>query len=270
LSPQFHFISGLPRSGSTLLSALLRQNPRFHAGMSSPVAVLFERLQGLLSAKNEFHVFFDDRTRAAILAGLLRNYYAHISDRPVVFDTSRMWSAKVPAISTLFPESKIICCVRDVPEIINSVENLVLKNALQPSSMFNFDPGGNVYIRTDLLMSANGMIGAAHNALKGAFYGPHVEQMLLITYESLTKNTEQTLARLYAFLGETPFDHDLSDVAYEATDFDAAIGTPGLHTVRAAVSYRPPEFIIPPDLVQKHAGSSFWRDAAAPGRPVVI
>jgi sulfotransferase len=25
-----HFISGLPRSGSTLLAAILRQNPRFH------------------------------------------------------------------------------------------------------------------------------------------------------------------------------------------------------------------------------------------------
>ncbi|MFB8797203.1 MAG: sulfotransferase [Microcoleus sp.] len=32
-----HFISGLPRSGSTLLAALLRQNPRFHAAMTSPV-----------------------------------------------------------------------------------------------------------------------------------------------------------------------------------------------------------------------------------------
>jgi sulfotransferase len=32
-----HFISGLPRSGSTLLAALLRQNPRFEAGMSGPL-----------------------------------------------------------------------------------------------------------------------------------------------------------------------------------------------------------------------------------------
>jgi Sulfotransferase family len=36
-----HFISGLPRSGSTLLAALLRQNPRFEAGMSGPLAGLF-------------------------------------------------------------------------------------------------------------------------------------------------------------------------------------------------------------------------------------
>ncbi|MEG3936419.1 MULTISPECIES: sulfotransferase [unclassified Microcoleus] len=32
-----HFISGLPRSGSTLLAALLRQNPRFHGAMTSPL-----------------------------------------------------------------------------------------------------------------------------------------------------------------------------------------------------------------------------------------
>jgi hypothetical protein len=40
---RLHFISGLPRSGSTLLAALLRQNPRFSAGMSSPVYALFDR-----------------------------------------------------------------------------------------------------------------------------------------------------------------------------------------------------------------------------------
>ena len=34
-----HFISGLPRSGSTLLAGILRQNPRFHAGMTSPVEI---------------------------------------------------------------------------------------------------------------------------------------------------------------------------------------------------------------------------------------
>ncbi|WP_332958084.1 hypothetical protein [Microcoleus sp. AR_TQ3_B6] len=32
-----HFISGLARSGSTLLSAILRPNPRFHSVMTSPV-----------------------------------------------------------------------------------------------------------------------------------------------------------------------------------------------------------------------------------------
>ncbi len=39
--PTLHFIAGLPRSGSTLLVALLRQNPRFAARISSPLCYLF-------------------------------------------------------------------------------------------------------------------------------------------------------------------------------------------------------------------------------------
>ena len=33
----FYFMAGLPRAGSTLLSTLLNQNPRFYSGPSSPV-----------------------------------------------------------------------------------------------------------------------------------------------------------------------------------------------------------------------------------------
>ena len=33
----YYFISGLPRSGSTLLSGILKQNPDFYADIASPV-----------------------------------------------------------------------------------------------------------------------------------------------------------------------------------------------------------------------------------------
>ena len=48
--PRYHFITGLPRAGSTLLSALLLQNPRFHAGMTSPVGGLFRGMLNQLGA----------------------------------------------------------------------------------------------------------------------------------------------------------------------------------------------------------------------------
>ena len=47
---KFYFDCGLPRSGSTLLTALLNQNPNIHAGTLSPVFELMyytnEILQG--------------------------------------------------------------------------------------------------------------------------------------------------------------------------------------------------------------------------------
>ncbi|MEG3906006.1 sulfotransferase [Microcoleus sp. B4-C5] len=47
-----HFISGLPRSGSTLLAALLRQNPRFHSAMTSPVGAQIDRMLSAVSEDN--------------------------------------------------------------------------------------------------------------------------------------------------------------------------------------------------------------------------
>ena len=54
-----HFISGLPRSGSTLLAGILRQNPRFHAGMTSPVGSMYMALETSMSRRNETAVFID-------------------------------------------------------------------------------------------------------------------------------------------------------------------------------------------------------------------
>ncbi|WP_309236453.1 sulfotransferase [Microcoleus sp. FACHB-672] len=64
---QIHFISGLPRSGSTLLSAILRQNPRFHAGMTSPVEALVERMLEAISENNEYSVFISPEQKQALI-----------------------------------------------------------------------------------------------------------------------------------------------------------------------------------------------------------
>ena len=73
---RLHFISGLPRSRSTLLTALLRQNPRFSAGMSSPVYALFRSRLHETSARNEGAVFIDDAIRKRLLTGVFDAYYA--------------------------------------------------------------------------------------------------------------------------------------------------------------------------------------------------
>src|SRR4029077_8254608 len=125
MSHKFHFISGLPRSGSTLLSALLKQNPRFHAGMSGPVAGMFNTLTGEMSGRNEFSVFITDDQRKRVLSSLFENYYGEEFKVDVIFDTNRMWCTKLPQLQVLMPDSKIIACVRHIPWVIDSVERLV-------------------------------------------------------------------------------------------------------------------------------------------------
>lgn len=256
---RIHFISGLPRAGSTLLSALLRQNPRFHAGMSGPLAGLFGSLLGEMSARSEFSVFIDDAQRQRVLRGLFDNFYADCPAE-VVFDTSRAWCTRLPALVELFPGSRVIACVREVPWIVDSVERLIRANAFQPSSIFNYSPGGTVYSRANGIAGTDGMLGYAYDALKEAFYGEHANRLLLVQYETLTSDPLLALAAIYDFLGEPAFTHDIEHVDYDATEFDAKAGTPGLHTVRPQVKAQRRPTLLPPDLFRRFENDAFWRD----------
>jgi sulfotransferase len=253
-----HFISGLPRSGSTLLAGILRQNPRFHAGMSSPVGSLFMALQGAMSRRNEAAVFIDELQKRELLKGIFDNYYHALHEERVVFDTNRAWCSKLPTLVKLFPDSKVICCVRHVPWIMDSIERLIRDNAFELSGIFNFESLNTVYTRVSRLATSDGLVGFAMDALREAFWGEHADRLILVGYEAIAKHPEQTMRQLYDFLGEPWFPHDFDNVEYEANDFDLALGTPNLHKVRRKVDWIERNTILPPELFNRFVNDAFW------------
>jgi sulfotransferase len=266
-----HFIAGLPRSGSTLLAGILRQNPRFHAGMTSPVGAMYMALESAMSRRNETAVLIDDLQRRAVLKGLFRSYYEKSMGNQVVFDTNRAWCTKLPALGQLFPKARFICCVRDVGWIMDSVERLVRRNAFELSGMFGFEPGGTVYSRVNRIAASDGLVGYALDALREAFFGEDAHRLILIEYQALTRAPGDTLRLLYEMLGEPHFAHDFENVEYQADAFDMALGVRGLHAVRRRVEWTERQTVLPPDLFGRFSGDMFWRtpDAASRNVPVI-
>ena len=127
MAKTFYFISGLPRAGSTLLSALLNQNPRFHAGISSPVAPMCNSLLNIMGAGNEYATRFSEEQKRDVLRGLFENYYTDLPEGSVVFDSHRSWCGRLALLHQLFDHCKVICCVRNVAWIMDSFERLVQK-----------------------------------------------------------------------------------------------------------------------------------------------
>ena len=256
-----HFISGLPRSGSTLLAGLLRQNPRFAAAMTGPVGGLITTLLNSMSPQNETAVFLDEAKRRAILKAVVEAYYADQADREVVFDTNRLWCARLPLIRVLFPEAKVLCCVRNVAWIMDSFERLVRRNAFEPSRLFGTaDERATVYSRTEALAHRDRVVGFAYSALKEAYYGEHSDHLLLIDYDILTSKPEACLRLVYRFLGEEWFPHDFANVEYDAPEFDAPLGAPGLHRISGPVRQEVRRTVLPPDLFERFDQLTFWND----------
>ena len=259
--PTFHFISGLPRSGSTLLAALLLQNPRFHAGMTSPVGALFSSMLNQFSAGSEFGPVIDQPMRRRLLRSLFDTYYAEQSDKGIIFDTNRLWCAKLPALLDLFPNTKVIACVRNVAWVMDSIERLYRANPYENTKLFNDESERNtVFSRVDTLAQRNRLVGYAWSGLKEAYYGEHAQSLLLVEYELLAQAPDRCMRLVYDFIGEPWFEHDFEHVHYDAPQFDQALGLSGLHKVRPKVSMATRRTVLPPDLFTQYAALSFWQN----------
>jgi len=259
MDQKVHFLSGLPRSGSTLLCAILRQNPRFAAAVTSPVASLWGAITPKMSGGSEFHSFFDDERRRNLYRSVFEGYYANVPGKDVIVDTNRTWTGRAPLISQVFPHAKIICCVREVAWIIDSVESMLRRNALQTSRVFKFQPGASIYARVETLMNSDeGLIGLPWSNLREMWFSENASRMIVVNYETLTREPEQTVRRLYEALKEPHFKHDFNAVIYDEPDYDADLGMPGLHKVREQVAFVERQSCIPPDIFAKYAETNFW------------
>jgi sulfotransferase len=166
----------------------------------------------------------------------------------------------MPAIAQLFPQAKVLACVRDVSWVVDSIERLVQRNVFSPSSIFNYSAGGTVYTRANAVVAPDGMVGGPYDALKQAAYGAQRDRLLLVPYDTLTTDPARTMHAIYDFIGEPYFEHDFDHVDYDVREFDERAGTPGLHTVRSTVKAERRETLLPPELFKRFANDAFWRD----------
>ena len=257
----YHFISGLPRSGSTLLASLLRQNPQCHAGIISPLGALVPALRRAMGPEQETHIFVSQQQRFRVIEAVFDAFYEKQLDK-VIFDTNRRWCADIALTAMLFPNSKIVACVRSPTHIVDSFERLFQKHPLNVSTIYQCDPNSTVYERMPIVMGADGVVGYAYNALRQAFYGPHSSRLILLEYTNLTTAPKETMAWLHEHLGLAPFEYDFDNIKQipEVEAFDRSLGAPGLHSLKEKVTYHSVAPVLPPDLASR-LPPAFWRPA---------
>jgi sulfotransferase len=171
---EYNFITGLPRSGTTLLSTILNQNPDFNASISGPVARFIRAIIEQSSDQGGYRFQCTELKRKAIIKSIFDTYFE--GDK-VHFDTNRGYPLMLPLLKDLFPQAKVIVCVRDIRWILDSFETLIRKNPYTASSMFSPEENVNVYTRTQTLLSDTRTLGFAYHALKQGYFSTERSMM---------------------------------------------------------------------------------------------
>lgn len=79
---QYYFLSGLPRSGSTLLSSLLSQNDKIYAGGNSPVCQLMWDTQVSVHTNSYQQIMANNKLDIAynLIRNILDVYYKDVKE----------------------------------------------------------------------------------------------------------------------------------------------------------------------------------------------
>lgn len=257
----YSFISGLPRSGSTLLAAILRQNPAFHAGITSPMGSLLSAMRGAMSPQQETHGAWTAGQQQSVLRRVFDNYYEvdATDPRDVIFDTNRRWCADASILANLFPDCRIICCVRNPVDVVNSFEHLIRRNPVAGAVICN-NQNTTVFQRVPIMMAHDGVVGYALNAFRDAWYGPEKKRLIVIEYEALAAEPCETLQWLHEKLELPAFEYNFDSIRPipGAEEFDRSLRMEGLHDLRPTVGWQSADRILPPEIVAT-IPKPFWR-----------
>lgn len=264
-SKEIHFISGLPRSGSTLLANLLMQNPRFHATPTSGLVDALVLVRNQWDSLETFTAAPNDTGKLNFMRGAFSHYFDNI-ERPVVFDKNRAWLAYAEmAESLLGRRPKFIVTVRDVRDVLASFEKLWRKgSAIRPLSQERAFSAkwATIEGRCEIWCDQAQVVGASYNWIKDAQARGRGDAMYFVRFGDLTTRPMETLQGIYAFLDEPLFIHDPLHVQrLTQPEFDHVRAMPGLHDIREEVRpVRSDWREVLGSAGEKYAELDFWNE----------
>ena len=272
---KYYFMSGLPRSGSTLLSTLLNQNPNLHSGPSSPVlGAMYTAHDHVLT--NELYIGFPKPDCAnKIVGSIIDGWYSDVK-KPIVIDKNRAWCARVPFIEGYIKpeETKIIVPVRKVDEILASFLTMIHRNPYEEGQpKINFvdemlikrDSPLNDENRCQLLLGDGGILYDSLNAIMLGFEEGHRDKFHFVDYNDLMSDPQGELDKIYEFLGEESFEHSFDNLENPHREDDlATYGLRDMHEVRSEFKKKSthPSAILPPSIIELYNNNrqtlEFW------------
>lgn len=230
MTNKFVALSGLPRSGSTLLASILSENDSFYVeGTSGLCQILWDINNSFDVSANQ--VFLASGTyyrKDRVIRSIVDSYYAEAKNK-VIIDKNRNWtkSGNLNIYQRYIDSNpKIIVTIRPIEEIVKS---FIYLNNLSKSDQKKYE--------NYLFDENNGLIFDPLSGIFDIVYNPDIKP-LFIRYDDLILDTKNQIDRVYNFLNLESFNHNLSNIQKRWKEDDDVYNLPGLHDVRSEIQKR--------------------------------
>ena len=236
---QLYFQSSMPRAGSTLLQNIFAQNPEIYATPTSGVLELVYAARANYTESPEFKAqdgeLMKEGFRNFCRKGV-QGFFDAITDRPYVVDKSRGWGIHYDMLNFFYPQPKVICMVRDLRDIVASMEKNFRKSQHLSDSIVNHAQmsGTNTPKRVDIWLNSQ-PVGMAVERLGEIMRQGIDKNILFVKFEDLCMYPDTEMMRIYNYLDIPYYKHDFDNVEQVTKEDDAVYGIYGDHSIRTKV-----------------------------------
>ena len=266
----YYFLAGLPRSGNTLLSSILNQNPNIYSSPLSPLLDLMWEYSKSYNYLNSIKRNEENKDRGSeLLSSFSDTFYKDVK-KPIIIDRQKDWGtpANLDLIKKYITKTpKIIVTVRDILEILASFISLnsdrLKKDAMNNNAFVNIYRSTEDCI-SEYLMQTNGEIDKALVSIASAFSLENKDIFHIVEYNDLVLRPQETMSGIYKFLELPDYKHDFDNIKKIESDNDISLAYPeNLHHVRKSLSKSSTSIDILSDYIKhKYSNMEFWRDGS--------
>ena len=215
---EYYFLSGLPRSGNTLLGAILNQNPYLNLTANTILTDVIYQLH-LLKDCEIYKNFPDEKSLNTIIKNVFNNYYKNWKVKFII--NRGLWGtpANLELLKSIIKKPKFIILYRPVLECL--------------SSFIKIEKPINVEARCHDLMENEGMIGKSLWSVKNII--KEKEDCIRINYSDLINKPLDQINKIYKFLNIDNFNHTLKNLNEFSTNnikYDDSVLNAPLHKIR--------------------------------------
>lgn len=266
-------MAGLPRSGNTLLSAILNQNPEIYV---SPLSIVPDLMYGCykeVADNQHFKISPDIPKFYSAVNGIIHNYYADV-EKPIVIDRQKAWANPINLEMLkkhITPRPKILFTVRPTLEIVASflhlyesenVEVPTIDQDMNKNSYAGFFYKDRIEARCEWLLRPSGQIDTGLLGVANLGKPENRQDGHFIEYDNLIRNPQETMNAIYDFLELSPYNHNFDKIEKINVDNDEAADlSPNTHLVKSRLTRPDYDFteLLPKSILARYGNLDNWK-----------
>ena len=248
---QLFFLVAQPRSGNTLFTSIINQNPEIAC---TPNSITLEIMKDLFLLKQTdvFQNYPDHRSLDNVLDVVYDTYYKYWP-QPIIIDRGPvMTEGNLYLMQKHFKRPfKCIVLLRDTVDVLASYMKWYTEN---PDAFVN-KLANTDEEKLSIVMNKEGAVAKDLEAIKNSYN--YKDMCHYVKYDDLVSQPEQEIRKVYQFMNLPYFNHrfqDLQQVEVNGMKYDDTVLGKNMHNIKSTVEKVPNPYIdkIPERIRQKY------------------